>query len=171
MSKAHKAVLDSLRQPRGAQTKGTQSSEVRDDLCRNDSQLCDAGTASQLCCPEQTAAQQLLEGPMPICTLSGHSPCVREFVATGRGPWKIAWVLSQSPEKTLGSADQAGRAVLVQHHLQAARVVWAPHTHPAPGPSLASQPNQQHRQTFADLQLHPNTPDHPPDFRRNFRSG
>lgn len=127
MSKAHKAILDSLRQPHGVQTKGIQSSEACDDLCWNDSQPsppCDSGTASQLCYPEQTAAQQMLGSPMLIYALLGHSPCVIKSLSRGRGSWKIAWVFSQSPENTLGSADQAERAVLVQHHLQPARVVW-----------------------------------------------
>lgn len=67
MSKAHKAVLDSLRQkpPRqldGVQTKGIQSFEVHDDLCWHDRQLsllCGSGTAPQFCYPKQTAAEQM----------------------------------------------------------------------------------------------------------------
>lgn len=33
-----------------------------------------------------------------------------------------------------------------------------------------SQPNEQHRQIFADLWSHSNTPDDPPNFSGNFRS-
>lgn len=150
MSKAHKAILDSLRQkpprqPRGVQTKGIQSFEVRDDLCRDDGQPSPprgAGAASQLCYPKQTAAGRMLEGPTLIYTLSRPPPCAgKSSCQRGRGSWKIARVFSRSHYSNLGSVSRAGRAVPLQHHPQPASAVWDADRRLALGPKLGSQPN------------------------------
>lgn len=171
MSRAHKAILDSLR-PHWVQTKRIQSSEVHENLCWNDSQLsplCDTGTASS------SATQSKLQlsrcwGALCSFVLYQATSCVRKSLSRGKGSWKTVWVFSQSPENTLGSADQAGKAVLLQHHLQPARVVGDADRHLAPEPRLGSQ-LISNTDKFADLRPHSSTPDDPPDVSGSFRSG
>lgn len=75
MSKAHQAILDSLRQEthrqaRGVQTKEIERFEISVNLCWDDGQPAlpqGAGTASQLCSPKQTAEKypQTIPSPSP----------------------------------------------------------------------------------------------------------
>lgn len=124
MSKARNAILGSLRQPHRVQTKGIKALNS----------VTTSAEMTAVCCPHRvTLAQPPALLPRANCSsahpgepyahLLGHSPCVRKSLSRGRGSWKIARVFSQSPENVLGPADQDGRAVLVQHHLQPARVV------------------------------------------------
>lgn len=173
MCKDHIAILDSLRQksPRQAhevQTKGTQSFQICDDLCWVDSQLslsCRAGTAPQLCKPKQTEAEHLLEGPTLIYILLHRSPCAR----------KSLWQGEEGPGKSLGSSPGHIKTTQALSAWLGGKCGWGS---PAASHSglrcgwlqAGSQPNDQHRQIFADLWSHSNTPDDPPNFSASFRS-
>lgn len=107
MRKAHKAILDSLRQkihrqPLGVQTKEIQSFEIRVDLCWDDIQpalLQGAGTASQLHYPKQTASKC----PQAI---PPHSPWAGEPLCQGEespGTWLTSSLGHIKPTRALSA--------------------------------------------------------------------
>jgi len=70
-----------------------------------------------------------------------------------------------------GLCQQGWEGCAARQRPQPATAVGDAHRPLAPGPGLGSQPNEQHRQIFADLQSHSNAPDDPPDFSGSFRAG
>lgn len=103
MSKAHQAILDSLRQPHWIQIKGIQSSEVHDDLCWNNSQPslpCDTGTASSSATQSKLqlsrcwAAHLYSIRPLPVWgSLCQGKEGPRILIGSSHSPMKTPWAL------------------------------------------------------------------------------
>lgn len=150
MSKAHKAILDSLRQkpprqPRGVQTKGIRSFEVCDDLLLRWQPAVPAvrswhslpALLPKANC-SWTDAGRPYAHLYPITPLSLRGEV---FVPRERESWRIARVFSRSHLNNPGSVSRAGRAVPPQHHPQPDTVLWDVDRYLAPGCRLGSQPN------------------------------